>query len=194
MSTLFQIRIIQFQAAGYDYYWECIVNDLYLSKRGVTCAANMAVRCEMSLDAILASRILNRDRLDKPCSPECLKKMALKLTRWKILSPSLGLTSEEEHKILKSHQKNSQRRVGMLNLWQEKFGDQATYLKLATGFEGAKMTDMIISLLDWLKEAESPSTGRRVTRVPKLGTLYERLITHGSVVIYTNLLSLAVSV
>ncbi len=150
----------------------------------------MAIRCEMSLDAILASRILNRDRLDKPCSPECLKKMALKLTRWKILSPSLGLTSEEEHKILKSHQKNSQRRVGMLNLWQEKFGDQATYLKLATGFEGAKMTDMIISLLDWLKEAESPSTGRRVTRVPKLGTLYERLITHGSVVIYIPICSL----
>ena len=132
----------------------------------------MAVRCEMSLDAILASRILNRDQLDKPCSPECLKNMALKLTRWKILSPSLELTSEEEHKILKSHQKNSQRRVGMLDLWKEKFGDEATYLRLATGFEGAKMTDMIISLLDWLKEAESPSSGRRVARVPRLGKLW----------------------
>ena len=132
----------------------------------------MAVRCEVKLDSILASRALSRNDLEKPCSIECLDKMALKLTRWKVLCPFLGLSSSEEEKILASHQKNSQRRVRMLKLWREKFGDEGTYLKLATGFEDAKMGDMLITLLDWLQENEWPSrrTQRMVAKVPRLGT------------------------
>ncbi len=124
----------------------------------------------MKLDAILAGRALSRDRLEKPCSSECLESMGPKLSRWKILCPSLGLTSDEEKTILKSHSKNPQRRAGMLSLWREKFGEKATYLRLASGFEEAKMTDMIFSLLDWFTEKERPSSGRRVAvSVPKLG-------------------------
>ena len=133
----------------------------------------MAVRCEMKLDAILAARALNKDRIDKPCSTECLDNLAPKLQRWKILCQSLGLTSDDEKTILKSHSKNPQRRAGMLTLWREKFGEKATYLRLASGFEEAKMTDMIFSLLDWFTEKERPSSGkhRRAEVVPKLGIL-----------------------
>ena len=62
----------------------------------------------------------------------------------------------------------------MLTLWREKFGDEATYLKLATGFEEAKMGDMLISLLDWLQEHEQSSRGtqRMVAKVPRLGACH----------------------
>lgn len=126
----------------------------------------------MKLDTVLASRALSRDQLVEPCKQECLDKMALKLSRWKILCPFLGLSSEEEEKILKSHQKNSHRRSGMLNLWREKLGDEATYLRLITVFDEAKMSGMIINLLDWWADNEKvlSTRKRQLSRVPKLGT------------------------
>lgn len=170
MNRILAIRTFQSQGAR-------LFNRL-LSRRPLPTKQKMAVRCEMKLDAILAGRALSRDRLDKPCSSECLESMAPKLQRWKVLCPSLGLDSEVEKTILKSHSKNPQRRATMLTLWREKFGEKATYLRLASSFEEAKMTDMIFSLLNWFTENNRPSSaGRRVT-VPQLGAFMSHCLLH----------------
>lgn len=65
--------------------------------------------------------------------------------------------------------------AGMMRLWQQKKGSEATYLCLADGLESLKLRDMIIFLLDLYsehKQAKRESVDMsREPDVPRLGNL-----------------------
>lgn len=110
---------------------------------------------EPTLDSILASRSLRRSDLNRKCSSEHLHAIALKLTSWKTLCPFIGLSREDEEDIEEENRKNMDRKVAMLRRWSEKFCDEATYLKLAEGFESLKRRDWILELLKLLAQPQS---------------------------------------
>ena len=134
----------------------------------------MAVRSELNLDALLTGRALTREDISKPCSEETLRKIAIKITRWKILRPLIYLTLEDEKKIIEENSKNADRKTAMLLTWSERFGEDATYLKLAKGFEAAKWRDRVIELLDLFSESEKilrKSVQAKNSSAPKLGKI-----------------------
>lgn len=129
----------------------------------------MAVRSEQNLDTLLAVRALTREDISKPCTEDTLRKVAVKITRWKVLRPLIYLTSEDEEKIVAENSKNAERKIAMLLTWRERFGEDATYFKLAKGFEAAKWKDRIIELLDLFSENEKILRKSQTSSVPKLG-------------------------
>lgn len=62
--------------------------------------------------------------------------------------------------------------IGMLRLWRNKYGPEATYICLADGFESLKWRHLIIELLDLFclrSQSKSDQRKKKEVVVPRLG-------------------------
>ena len=109
---------------------------------------------EPSLHSILSSRRITSDALLRKCSENHLAIIAQSITSWKQLSPFLGLTQQDEDDIQQDNTRNAERKMAMLRRWREKYGDEATYFRLADAFEALKWRNCISELLDLFQQDE----------------------------------------
>ena len=118
---------------------------------------------EPNLHSILSSRRLTSDALLRKCSENHLAIIAQSITSWKQLSPFLGLTQQDEDDIQQDNTRNAERKMAMLRRWREKYGDEATYFRLADAFEALKWRNRISELLDLFQQDElaAPLSGSR---------------------------------
>ncbi len=107
---------------------------------------------EPNLHSILSSRQLTSDALQRKCSENHLAIIAQSITSWEQLSPFLGLTQQEEDDIQHDNTRNAVRKVAMLRRWREKYGDEATYFRLADAFEALKWRNCISELFDLFQQ------------------------------------------
>ena len=117
---------------------------------------------EPNLHSILSSRQLTVDALRRKCSENHLAIIAQSIASWKQLSPFLGLTQQDEDDIQHDNTRNAERKMAMLRRWREKYGDEATYFRLADAFEALKWRNCISELLDLFEQevgtAASPAS------------------------------------
>ena len=119
---------------------------------------------EPNLSSILASRQLTSDALHRKCSETHLATIAQSITSWKQLSPFLGLTQQDEDDIQSDNTRNAERKLAMMRRWKEKYGDEATYFRLADAFEALKWRNCISELLD-LFQQEHQSLGNSASPI-----------------------------
>lgn len=107
---------------------------------------------ELNLLSILSSRKLTLDALRHKCPENHLAIVARSIMSWKQLSPFLGLTQQDEDDIQHDNTRNAERKIAMLRRWKEKYGDEATYFRLADAFEALKWRNCISELLDLFQQ------------------------------------------
>ena len=115
-----------------------------------------------TLHTILAARQVAKSSLDVKCAEKHLTAITQSITSWKQLSPFLGLSPQDEEDIEADSSKNAERKVAMMRRWSEKFGEEATYLRMADAFETLQWRNCICDLLDLLQDrlrTESEATG-----------------------------------
>ena len=119
---------------------------------------------EPNLHSILESRQFTSDALRRKCSENHLAIIAQSITSWKQLSPFLGLTQQDEDDIQSDNMRNTERKLAMMRRWREKYGDEATYFRLAEAFEALKWRNCISKLLDlFQQEVESGSSAALIS-------------------------------
>ena len=97
------------------------------------------------------------EKLDQPCRDDHLSEIALTLTDWQLVASFLGLTDAEEEEIKEDSQPARRRKVAMLRRWKKKYGEKATYRKLAQVFWRLKRQDLVEELCKLLNESTSRS-------------------------------------
>ena len=105
-----------------------------------------------TLQSILTSRRIPRSSLEVKCPEKHVVAITKSITRWKELSPFLGLSRQDEDDIEADNSKNAERRIAMMRRWSEKFGEEATYYRLVEAFETLQWRHCICDLLDLFQE------------------------------------------
>ena len=120
-------------------------------------ASPLAIMAERpSLEGLLKDIPL--EKLDQPCRHGHLSNIALSITKWKSIAPSLGLTEAEEENIEKDCGENETQKIGMLRKWKERFGRKATYRKLAKVFWELGRTDLVEKMRELLQTESKTSS------------------------------------
>ena len=104
-----------------------------------------------SFDELLKD--IPEEKLRQPCHDYHLNELALFITEWQSMAPFLGLTDSEEEEIAEDSRPLKRKKVAMLRKWKEKFGHEATYLKLANVFWKLKLIDLIEKLCELLSDS-----------------------------------------
>ena len=87
----------------------------------------MATPAGVTLDDLLGEVGVTHAQLDKPCSLENLREIALFLESWRELAPHLGLSSAQVEAIERDGHSEQERRLKILELWIAKFAFLAKY-------------------------------------------------------------------
>ena len=115
---------------------------------------------EPTLDTILTRWCLTRDDLVYKCSDEHMNELALKIDSWESLSYFIGLSKQDVENIKDEYhgKKHMDKKMAMLRRWCEKYGKEATYLKLTEEFDKLKKRDLIEELIKLVVAAKRDST------------------------------------
>ena len=99
-----------------------------------TCAINpvapsyfSAMATPVTLDEMLGEVGVTHAQLDKTCSPENLRDIALFLESWREVAPHLGLSSAQLEAIERDARSEQEKKLKILELWNAKFAFKATY-------------------------------------------------------------------
>ena len=87
----------------------------------------MATPAGVTLDDLLGEVGVTHAQLDKPCSPENLREIALFLESWRELAPHLGLSSAQVEAIERDAHSEQEKRLKILESWKAKFAFKAKY-------------------------------------------------------------------
>lgn len=100
------------------------------------------------------------ESLQKPCDDDLLRKVALKLSKWKSLAPYLGLSEVDEENIASSYTDVGAQRVKMLRTWRERLGQRATPQALAEAFWEVNRLDLIEEICMLLLQPADAQLGK----------------------------------
>ncbi len=99
------------------------------------------------LDDTLKYHELSREELDVPCSVDHCRELAMKIERWELLLPHIGLDECYRIAIKEDHSSSyEEQRITSLSKWKGLYGRTATYLKLAEGLKKIGRLDLIDEL------------------------------------------------
>lgn len=88
-------------------------------------------------DQVINCRIVAKDR----------NKIAVKISDWKSCAAFLGLAEQDVDDIIEENRRVRHRRIAMLRRWDERNGQEATYLKLAECLASMGRRDLIELLI-----------------------------------------------
>ena len=83
-----------------------------------------------TLEEILSQHNLQRVHLDKECSEDMRREVAIKMINWKMIGRHFGIPKEKIAAIRQDEECEEERRVALLETWSRKEGERATYWKL----------------------------------------------------------------
>lgn len=74
------------------------------------------------------------------------------------LAPFLGLDEVDEEEI--EEEKNArEKKVKMMRVWKERFGEEATYLRFVKACEDVQRRDLIEAVCDMVKQSQRGAAG-----------------------------------
>ena len=115
----------------------------------------MAVKSQQtlsSLDELLSRYGLERKVLERKCPSRVRLEIAEHLGDWKMVGRYLNIDPQKLDDIEVENHREERRRVALLDAWDEKEGEGATYLKLAVVLNHRKRTDLVEKLCEKIIE------------------------------------------
>ena len=112
---------------------------------------------QIRMEDVLRKNDLTPQQLDIPMPFNQRMEFAEKLTEWEPLVPRLGLTEVHKASIRKDYQNHRSQCSACLTEWHDKFGSQATFLKLAQALEQMENMDHVEKLIDIFKTVKPVS-------------------------------------
>lgn len=109
-----------------------------------------------TLDDILCRHGLERRDLERKCSAEVRLALAELLNDWKMVGHYLGFTTQKLNDIKLDNDNEEQRRVALLDAWEQQEGQRATYFRLAEAFHHRKKSDLVDKLCGNMKSIANP--------------------------------------
>ena len=113
----------------------------------------------VSLEDALLKYDLTPQQLDVPISFNNCVEFSEKLTEWEPLAPRLDLKKVDIAAIKHDHKNLRPQCSACLTKWQEKFGSQATFLKLAQALKKVEKMDCVEMLCEIFKTVNPPTSG-----------------------------------
>ena len=104
-----------------------------------------------SLEEVLIQRGLKREDLELACPRDVRNKVAVELVDWKMLGHCFDFSRAKLEAIHQDNQTEDQRKVALLDIWSEREGKGATYLKLAEVLHQRKRGDLVETLCGAIK-------------------------------------------
>ena len=86
----------------------------------------------VTLDELLKEVGVSSSQLDKACTSEHLRDIALFLESWRIVAPQLGLSKVQVEDIERDGTEEKEKRQKILECWKAKFVFKAKYTTLVT--------------------------------------------------------------
>jgi hypothetical protein len=99
-----------------------------------------------TLNDILFQHKLDRNQLHKECSPDILLMIAERVSEWNLFGQYLGISKQDLSAIGRQYDTEAQKQVATFNIWHEREGTKATYLRLADALYQYGQRDLIGSL------------------------------------------------
>ena len=96
-----------------------------------------------ALEEVLFRHGLEKKDLARRYSSRARPKIADLLDDWKMVGLSLGFSWQKLSDIEVENHKVERRRVALLDAWEQREGQGATYLKLAEALYNRKRTDLV---------------------------------------------------
>ena len=100
-----------------------------------------------SLDDILSRYGLKRKDLEQKCPTRVRLEMAQLLDDWQMMGYYLGFNAQKLNDIKLDYVNEERRRVALLDAWEQKEGEEATYLKLAEALDNRRRADLVEKLI-----------------------------------------------
>ena len=100
-----------------------------------------------SLDELLSRDGLEREDLERKCAARVRVKVAEHLGDWKMVGRYINIDPQKLDDIQVENHTEERRRVALLDAWDKREGEGATYLKLAEAFHHRKRIDLVEMLL-----------------------------------------------
>ena len=120
-------------------------------------------RSESSLEDVLSRCGLEKKDLEQKCSDDVRLEIAETLGYdWEMVGRFLKFTGRQIKDIKADNSKEELRRVAMLEEWEEREGEGATYLKLAEALHRRKRTDLVEAICQSVKEGRNGPTRESV--------------------------------
>ena len=107
------------------------------------------------LDSILSGCNLARKDLEVVCTKSCRNKIALKIGDWKSVASLLDFCRDEIDTIDGANLTQEQKKLALFDRWGEKYGKQATFIKLAEVFHDLGRRDFIEKLCELIKSSQT---------------------------------------
>jgi hypothetical protein len=104
-----------------------------------------------SLEDILSRHGYERKDLDGRYPPEMRLEIAQLLDDWKMTGLYLDITRQKLNDIKLDNDNEEQRRVALLEAWEQREGDGATYLKLAEALHHRGMANQVEKLCEKIR-------------------------------------------
>ena len=103
------------------------------------------------LEDLLSRHGLERKDLDRRYPAEMRLEIAQLLDDWKMIGYYLGFNSWKLNDIKIDNDSEEQRRVAVLDAWEQREGEEATYLKLAEALRHRGRADLIEKLCGMIR-------------------------------------------
>ena len=96
-----------------------------------------------TIEELLSHCGVKKSDLECRCPGELKIEIAKKLSDWKVFGRTLGIAQERIEAIDRENHTEDQRKIALLDTWDQKFGSDATCLKLVTALHSCRRRDLI---------------------------------------------------
>ena len=93
--------------------------------------------------------------LDQQCPDVYLADVSRQLTKWKLLSPYLGISRSEQHSITESFRDYNEQKQELLYKWKENQASDATYRALIGAIHKSGNNDLAYNACELLRQQSS---------------------------------------
>ena len=116
--------------------------------------ASLTLEVLPSLEDLLSRHGLEKKDLHRRYPAEMRLEIAQLLDDWKMIGYYLGLTSQKLNDIKIDNDNEEQRRVAVLDAWEQKEGKEATFIKLAGALYHRGRADLIEKLCGMIRRVK----------------------------------------
>ena len=124
-------------------------------------ASNLLAQVKLpTLNEILSRHGLEKKHLERKIPAEIILELSQLLGDWKMTGYYLGFTEQNLSDIQIDNPSEGRRRVALLKEWEQRQGEEATYLKLAEAFRHRQKIAAVEKLCKRLREMDGGSSAR----------------------------------
>ena len=121
---------------------------------------------------ILHYHKLKEEQFQKECPKEVQSKIAKELTDWKTVGYYLNLSEQDLTEISCKIRTKAQQKIAMFNIWQQREGSNATYLKLANALYQHGRKDLVELLCIIVKTPVTATLASGIVPVSKSEAMF----------------------